>query len=445
MQEHVRTDSPWDLQEQFTARYEQTRAKKEKWWRTADGKTESRLLSTPNHAFVPGPLRPGGHSQRSGPLPSPMKPTPWPTTRAAATRSHLEGWGSPADPTSAAQCRLLRETHCPRLGTGNSSPTARTLPDPPKRCCLLGAAVRNFCSRQQTPSQEHKVGEANTDTAVRSGRDRFFGQQASKRPSGQRGRCHKRTPQAQSRAAPVPGPEHPPPQAAWGKTTISQHKTSHLLFSASSFQEFPSLLDPRHLSRSQSHQASLHLLPTRSQPSLPQPSATSAACGLPAMATCRQGGFCPTPSTPQAARPGPARPGARRRQQTTAHSLSSGLGEARMALCFLFTSSTFSEILSMNPRISSTCRDQADRSPVRGLAFWKGEGLLNPTPKHPGHGWSTANVLLGDCGPAGSPNCRTPEKPELPHHSSQLCSHSGVTQTPRPASSARHWGTSGFI
>lgn len=42
-------------------------------------------------------------------------------------------------------------------------------------------------------------------------------------------------------------------------------------------------------------------------------------------------------------------------EQLPAHSLSSGLGEARMALCFLFTSSTFSEILSMNPRISSTC------------------------------------------------------------------------------------------
>lgn len=34
--------------------------------------------------------------------------------------------------------------------------------------------------------------------------------------------------------------------------------------------------------------------------------------------------------------------------------LSSGLGEARMALCFLFTSSTFSARDSMNPRISST-------------------------------------------------------------------------------------------
>lgn len=29
-----------------------------------------------------------------------------------------------------------------------------------------------------------------------------------------------------------------------------------------------------------------------------------------------------------------------------------------MALCFRFTSSTFSEILSMKPRISSTCRSK---------------------------------------------------------------------------------------
>lgn len=58
--------------------------------------------------------------------------------------------------------------------------------------------------------------------------------------------------------------------------------------------------------------------------------------------------------------------------QIGAHSLSSGLGEARMALCFLFTSSTFSEILSMNPRISSTCGNvQDDRSPVRGPGFQK--------------------------------------------------------------------------
>lgn len=41
---------------------------------------------------------------------------------------------------------------------------------------------------------------------------------------------------------------------------------------------------------------------------------------------------------------------------TPTYSLSSGLGEARMALCFRFTSSTFSEILSMKLRISSTCR-----------------------------------------------------------------------------------------
>lgn len=38
--------------------------------------------------------------------------------------------------------------------------------------------------------------------------------------------------------------------------------------------------------------------------------------------------------------------------------LSSGFGEARMALCFLFTSSTFSARDSIKPRISSTCRQR---------------------------------------------------------------------------------------
>lgn len=37
------------------------------------------------------------------------------------------------------------------------------------------------------------------------------------------------------------------------------------------------------------------------------------------------------------------------------HSLSSGLGAAKMALCCFFTSSTSSESFSMQPRISSTC------------------------------------------------------------------------------------------
>lgn len=38
--------------------------------------------------------------------------------------------------------------------------------------------------------------------------------------------------------------------------------------------------------------------------------------------------------------------------------LSSGLGEARMALCCLFTSSTFSARDSIKPRISSTCQER---------------------------------------------------------------------------------------
>lgn len=43
------------------------------------------------------------------------------------------------------------------------------------------------------------------------------------------------------------------------------------------------------------------------------------------------------------------------------HSLSSGLGEARMALCFRFTSSTFSAILSIKLRISSTWGPRSGR------------------------------------------------------------------------------------
>lgn len=43
-----------------------------------------------------------------------------------------------------------------------------------------------------------------------------------------------------------------------------------------------------------------------------------------------------------------------------------------MALCFRFTSSTFSEILSMKPRISSTCgpRSGALGAVIQGGAFW---------------------------------------------------------------------------
>lgn len=40
--------------------------------------------------------------------------------------------------------------------------------------------------------------------------------------------------------------------------------------------------------------------------------------------------------------------------RSTLHSLSSGLGAAKMALCCFFTSSTSSESFSMHPRISST-------------------------------------------------------------------------------------------
>ena len=43
-----------------------------------------------------------------------------------------------------------------------------------------------------------------------------------------------------------------------------------------------------------------------------------------------------------------------------------------MALCLRFTSSTFSEILSMKPRISSTCgpRPGAQGAEIQGGAFW---------------------------------------------------------------------------
>lgn len=49
-----------------------------------------------------------------------------------------------------------------------------------------------------------------------------------------------------------------------------------------------------------------------------------------------------------------------------------------MALCFRFTSSTFSEILSMKPRISSTCglrpgqekKAREDTSGDQGLPDW---------------------------------------------------------------------------
>lgn len=37
-----------------------------------------------------------------------------------------------------------------------------------------------------------------------------------------------------------------------------------------------------------------------------------------------------------------------------------------MALCFRFTSSTFSEILSMKPRISSTCARPASQGETQG-------------------------------------------------------------------------------
>lgn len=124
--------------------------------------------------------------------------------------------------------------------------------------------------------------------------------------------------------------------------------------------EIPSL-DSHHLSSSESH----HL------PGQPKPSLTTQ------LWTSAQPGHCawPQPPTRETTHP---------HTGLTAHSLSSGLGEARMALCFLFTSSTFSEILSMKPRISSTCEvRQEDRWSVTDLDSWKLKGLLYPIPKQP--------------------------------------------------------------
>lgn len=177
------------------------------------------------------------------------------------------------------------------------------------------------------------------------------------------------------------------PQAAWGKTMANQHKKAICSFQpprCTTLQEFPSsslagpsppfkVRKPSVIPPPPSH--------TGPSPPSPRPSTTSAACGFPTMVICRQEDFCLTPATPQLAQNSTATC-PQGHKEITAHSLSSGLGDARMALCFLFTSSTFSEILSMNPRISSTCGDgQDDRSPVRVPGLLESGGINKPYPK----------------------------------------------------------------
>lgn len=88
-----------------------------------------------------------------------------------------------------------------------------------------------------------------------------------------------------------------------------------------------------------------------------------------------------------------------------------------MALCFRFTSSTFSAILSIKPRISSTCRPRSERlgnqkkdGPALGVgnSSWTAPSIdsVKHWPIHPqtGSHWSTptpGGLYEGDDGKQG--------------------------------------------